>query len=176
MPCKRWGQQIALVLGSHSSAVSYWIQLFTWADQPVLLAGGGQSVTPASSHEAGAERLCMGKRSPNPWHLTACTACWWDWLAGWALQDGREGRDGGGIMTADSTYCGDLQAGNSPPGTNLLQGSSFHPFFPAADFALPPLPPAKCTSVLCHSRTPNSATVFNGVDLVLLRSLVSGML
>lgn len=79
-------------------------------------------------------------------------------------------------MTADSTYCGDLQAGNSPPGTNLLQGSSFHPFFPAADFALLPLPPAKCTSVLCHSRTPKSAAVFSGVDLVLLRSLVSGTL
>ena len=79
-------------------------------------------------------------------------------------------------MTTDSTYCGDLQADNSPPGTNLLQGSSFRPCFPAADFELPPLPPAKCTSVLCHPRTPNSAAVFNGVDLVLLRNLVSGTL
>lgn len=144
MSCKRWGQQIALVLGSHSSAVSYRIQLFTWADQPVLLAG--RRITERDPLHPAA-RLGL---SPSVWGRDpripgilrlVLLAGETGWLAGWALQDGREGRDGGGIMTADYTYCGDLQAGNSPPGTNLLQGSSFHPFFPC-----------------CWLRTPASAS------------------
>lgn len=107
--------------------------------------------------------------SPSVWARDAqslssyCLYCSLSGLAGW-LVERRKRRWGNNDHLQHQLQ--DLQAAQSPPCMNLLQGSLLLTWLPAADFEHPPLPPAQCTPVLCHPGNPYPSVVFNGEDLV----------